>query len=182
MIRNKRQTENQREKERNQDENENIQEKEDVLENEEEKKATLKERMKNFFNFSKKATHIFADRGKDEGKDEEEDVRQFDPEANIALEFEENANEEINKSNEFINFIEIKKADKNIKEEVQIEVIVVKTAFSEFKEYLNVENNYLIIKDDYQGKDFDKDIKPHIELLSNEFKLKKEYLQIIYKK
>lgn len=177
MIRNKRQTD----KEKEEEFKELHPQMNEELKSEEEKKASMKEKIQNFFTFRKSATHIFADGGKDAEKDEEEEVKQFGTETNSALEFDETAYEEVAKSNEFLKLFDTKEVDDKVIEEVQIEVIAEKSAFSEFKEYLNVTNNYKIVKNAYQTKDFNKDIKPHLELLSNEFKLKKEYLQTIYR-
>ena len=51
---------------------------------------------------------------------------------------------------------------------------------TQVKEYLQIDYNHKIIKDVYANKDFDIDIRPHLNTFMSEFNLSKDFLKRIF--
>ena len=63
---------------------------------------------------------------------------------------------------------------------VKKEINEIKSAYEKLKEYLQIDYNHKIIKDVYANKDFDIDIRPHLNTFMSEFNLSKDFLKRIF--
>ena len=147
---------------------------------------SVKEKMANFFSFSKnKATYTFADTGKESpNKDEEEEddeTESMSPEEMKAFNYSEEEDNEVSKSNEFMKMYKKEVIVAEVKIIEKIETLVIKTAYEQLKDFLQIENNHNIVKETYINKNFEKEIKPYIEILNSEFNLNTICLQRIYR-
>jgi hypothetical protein len=160
-------------------EKENNEEEKEIRENQQENdKKSLKDKIAQFFSFTKaKTTYTFADTGGKEIPDDEIDMGG----GNGGVEYDEDLNEyNIKQVNEFMSMM---KKDEEIiltKEVEKVEEKVEKSSYDLFKEYLTVSNDHSIVKEAFSNKDFENDIKPLIGRYISEFNFSLSFLKIIY--
>ena len=149
----------------------------------ENEKETEKERIASILSLAKKSKYIFADTSvqnsnvipnQDDEINEEESEHSNYP-------FQEELEEEVGKMKEFFNMYKNKK---EIAEEIKVEkteeIKEVKISYELFKDFVQVQKNYSIVKEAFKNKDFQKDIVPFLEKCSSEFHLTVPFLRRIY--
>jgi hypothetical protein len=140
-------------------------------------KKSMKDKIAEFFSFTKgKSTYTFADTGGKEIPDDEIDLG-----TKGGVEFDEDLNEyHIKQANEFMKFMK-KEEEITITQEVgKVEEKVEKNSYDLFREYLNVSNDHLVVKETFSNKDFQKEIKPLIDRYISEFNFSLSLLKSIY--
>jgi hypothetical protein len=150
----------------------------DLEENDQEiKKQSFKDKIAQFFTFTKtKTTYTFADTG---GKDVQDD--EIDTFNKGGVEVDDDLTEyHIKNANEFMKLMKKEEEVVIAKEVEKVEEKIEKTSYDLFKEYLNVVNDNSKVREVFCKKDFENEIKPLIERYTSEFNFSSPLLKLIY--
>jgi hypothetical protein len=129
--------------------------------------------------FKNKATYTFADTGNQDVKVDDEVEEEFTLKRGNDFEYLDQE-DDIAKLNEFTNLYKKMEKVEEVNVMVKNEIHEIKSAYEKLKEYLQIDYNHKIIKDVYANKDFDIDIRPHLNTFMSEFVLSKDFLKRIF--